>query len=87
MSGPVELHFEQPSKDTLKVILSGSWKLGEGLPSADDVRREAESTGPIRKIAFDTEKLEDWDSEKKQGHPPGIQGGDRYSPLRRQVGG
>jgi len=32
MSGPVELLFEQSSKDTLKVILSGSWKLGEGLP-------------------------------------------------------
>ena len=62
MSGPAELLFKRPSKDTLKVILSGSWKLGEALPSAEDVRHEAESTGQIRRIAFDTVKLERWDS-------------------------
>ena len=37
MLGSGELLFEQPSKDTLRVILSGSWKLGEPLPSTDDV--------------------------------------------------
>jgi len=38
MSDPGELHFEQPSNDTLQVIFSGSWKLAEPLPTADDVR-------------------------------------------------
>lgn len=62
MSGPADLLFKRPSKDTLKVILSGSWKLGEALPSAEDVRHMAESVGQIRRIAFDTVKLEHWDS-------------------------
>ncbi len=62
MSGSDELLFEQPSKDTLRVILSGSWKLGEPLPSTDDVRQQLESAGHIRQITFNAEKLGDWDS-------------------------
>jgi phospholipid/cholesterol/gamma-HCH transport system permease protein len=62
MSGPGELLFEQPSKDTLRLVLTGSWKLGEALPSAEDVRKKIESTGPIRSISFHAEKLGDWDS-------------------------
>jgi phospholipid/cholesterol/gamma-HCH transport system permease protein len=62
MSGSGELLFEQPSQDTLRVILCGSWKLGEPLPSTDDVRQKIESSGPIRQISFNAEKLGDWDS-------------------------
>lgn len=50
MSGPGELLLEQPSKDTLRVILSGSWKLGEPLPSTDDIRQKIESLGDIQSI-------------------------------------
>ena len=62
MSDPGELLFEQPSKDTLQLILAGSWKLGEPLPSTDDVHQKVESNGPIRHISFNAEKLGDWDS-------------------------
>ena len=62
MYGSDELLFEQPSKDTLRVILSGSWKLGLPLPSTDDVRQKVESAGHIRQITFNTEKLGEWDS-------------------------
>ncbi len=62
MSEPGELLFEQPSNDTLQVILAGSWKLGEPLPSPEDVRQKIESAGPIRQISFNAEKLGDWDS-------------------------
>jgi phospholipid/cholesterol/gamma-HCH transport system permease protein len=62
MSDSGELLFEQPSQDTLTVILSGSWKLGEPLPSTDVVRQKVESAGPIRQISFNAEKLGDWDS-------------------------
>jgi phospholipid/cholesterol/gamma-HCH transport system permease protein len=62
MPDPGELLFEQPSKDTLQVILSGSWKLGDSLPSTDEVRQKVESSGPIRHISFNAEKLGDWDS-------------------------
>ena len=62
MSDPGELYFEQPSNDTLQVIFSGSWKLGEPLPTTDDVRQKVESSGPIRQISFNADKLGDWDS-------------------------
>ena len=62
MSGSGELLFEQPSKDTLRVILSGSWKLGEPLPTTDDVLQRLESASDIRHITFDSEKLGDWDT-------------------------
>jgi phospholipid/cholesterol/gamma-HCH transport system permease protein len=62
MSDSGELLFEQPSRDTLRVILSGSWKLGKALPSTDGVRQKVESSGPIRRISFNTEKLGEWDS-------------------------
>ena len=62
MSDSGELLFKQPSQDTLTVILSGNWKLGEPLPSTDDVRQKVESSGPIRQIAFNADKLGDWDS-------------------------
>ena len=62
MSGSGALLFEQPSKDTLKVILSGSWKLGEPLPSTDDVHQQVESLGDVRQITFNAEKLEEWDT-------------------------
>ena len=62
MSGSGELLFKQPSKDTLQVILSGSWKLGQPLPSPDDVRQKIESAGPIRRISFNADKLGEWDS-------------------------
>ena len=62
MPGSGELLFEQPSKDTLRVNLSGSWKLGQPLPSTNDVRQQVESAGGIRQITFDAEKLRDWDT-------------------------
>ena len=57
-----ELLFEQPSKDTLQVILSGSWKLGDPLPSPEDVRQKVESTGAIRQITINADNLGEWDS-------------------------
>ncbi len=62
MAGPGELLLRQPSEDTLTLVLSGRWNLGEALPSAEEVRKQVESTPHIRQIAFDTEKLSDWDT-------------------------
>ena len=62
MAGPGELLLSQPSEDTLTLVLSGRWNLGEALPSAEEVRQKVESAPHIRQIAFDTEKLSDWDT-------------------------
>ena len=62
MSAAGELLIEQPSQDSLQVILSGRWKLGESLPSADVVQQRVAGTSGVRNIVFDTRQLADWDS-------------------------
>jgi phospholipid/cholesterol/gamma-HCH transport system permease protein len=57
-----ELLFEQPSEDTLKVILSGPWKLGKDLPSADVVMQKAKGAPAVRDIGLDAQGLVDWDT-------------------------
>jgi phospholipid/cholesterol/gamma-HCH transport system permease protein len=57
-----ELLFEQPSDDTLRVILSGPWKLGKDLPSADVVRQKAKGAPGVRDIGLDAQGLADWDT-------------------------
>jgi phospholipid/cholesterol/gamma-HCH transport system permease protein len=61
-SGPSELDFDHPTGDTLLVRLAGSWKIGQQLPSADEVERQVESAPEIRRISFDTKDLGVWDS-------------------------
>ena len=39
MTARGEMVMEQPSADTLRVILSGDWKLGGDLPGADKVQQ------------------------------------------------
>jgi phospholipid/cholesterol/gamma-HCH transport system permease protein len=46
----------------LLVRLAGSWKLGQVLPSADEVQQQVDSGSPVRRIGFDTSDLGDWDS-------------------------
>jgi phospholipid/cholesterol/gamma-HCH transport system permease protein len=61
-SGPSKLGFDRPTGDTLLVRLAGSWKIGQQLPSADEVERQVESAPEIRRISFDTKDLGVWDS-------------------------
>jgi phospholipid/cholesterol/gamma-HCH transport system permease protein len=53
--------LRQPDNDTLLVSLAGVWKIGNELPSADEVRKGLEST-PARRMVFETRDLTDWDS-------------------------
>jgi phospholipid/cholesterol/gamma-HCH transport system permease protein len=62
MSAPGELLLRQPSEDTLTLVFTGRWRLGEALPSVDEVRQRVESAPPLRRITFETENLSDWDS-------------------------
>jgi len=57
-----ELLFEQPSDETLRVILSGPWKLGRDLPSADAVKQKAKDAPALRDIGIDAQGLADWDT-------------------------
>ncbi len=57
-----DLSYDRPSEDTLLVRLTGSWKIGEKLPAAVEVQKQINSHHTIRRIAFDTRQLTDWDS-------------------------
>ena len=62
MTARGEMVMEQPSADTLKVILSGDWKLGGELPGADKVQQRLEERPGVRNLVFDTRELASWDS-------------------------
>ena len=62
MPAPSELRLQKSAEDTLTVVMAGSWKLGQELPSADEVRHKLEGTPGIGKITFDARELTDWDS-------------------------
>ncbi|MGO9577797.1 MAG: MlaE family ABC transporter permease [Desulfobaccales bacterium] len=62
MTARAEMTLEQPSGDTLKVILSGHWKLGGELPGADKVQQRLAGRPGVSNLVFDTRELDHWDS-------------------------
>jgi phospholipid/cholesterol/gamma-HCH transport system permease protein len=62
MAPPGELRLLQSAEGILTVAFTGSWKLEEELPSVDEVRKGVERAPETSKIAFDTQKLTDWDT-------------------------
>jgi phospholipid/cholesterol/gamma-HCH transport system permease protein len=62
--GPVPgaLAFNRPADGTLQVRIAGTWKLGRGLPSADEVQRQLASGPPVRRVTFDAGELAGYDS-------------------------
>jgi phospholipid/cholesterol/gamma-HCH transport system permease protein len=62
MTSRGELRVHRPESDRLEVSLSGSWRLGEALPSADDVRREIEGAQGIRSVDLDASRVGEWDT-------------------------
>ncbi len=62
MTAPGELIMEQPASDTLKVILSGDWKLSGELPGADKIQQVLEGKPGVRNLVFDARELVYWDS-------------------------
>ena len=62
MTARGEMSMEQPSADTLKVILSGHWKLSGELPGAEKVQQMVKSKPGVRNLVFDTRELAYWDT-------------------------
>jgi phospholipid/cholesterol/gamma-HCH transport system permease protein len=56
------LAFLRPGGETLTVVLSGAWMLGEALPSVETLRKEIESGPPVKRLGFDTRGIAKWDS-------------------------
>ncbi len=56
------LSFDRPSEDTLLIRIEGEWKLTNTLPSAGEVMKQVEAGSKVRRITFDAEGLQGWDS-------------------------
>jgi phospholipid/cholesterol/gamma-HCH transport system permease protein len=57
-----EMLAEPAAADTIRLRLSGSWRLSRPLPAAAEVERELEGRSGIRRIAIDVRGLTGWDS-------------------------
>ena len=62
MTSPGKLLVQHPSEATLKVILSGNWRLEKSLPSADDVQRAVAGAPGVRNITLDARQVANWDT-------------------------
>jgi phospholipid/cholesterol/gamma-HCH transport system permease protein len=62
MTARGEMTLEQPSADTLKVILSGHWKLGGDLPGANKIQETLQDRPEVKNIVFETRGLGSWDT-------------------------
>jgi phospholipid/cholesterol/gamma-HCH transport system permease protein len=47
---------------TVRLQLSGSWRLSQPLPAAADVERQLEAQGDLRRVVFEAQGVSDWDS-------------------------
>lgn len=62
MAARGDMSLEQPAADTLKVILSGQWKLGGELSGAEKVEQRLRDRPGVRNVVFDTRNLAAWDT-------------------------
>ena len=62
MSEQCTIDITAPESDTLKIRLSGNWRIDRQRPGVDDVLARVESSAEVRKIQFDTRALTGWDS-------------------------
>jgi phospholipid/cholesterol/gamma-HCH transport system permease protein len=56
-----EISLKEQKDDELLVVLSGSWRLASSLPSADELKKQIDPN-QVKRIAFETGELKDWDS-------------------------
>jgi phospholipid/cholesterol/gamma-HCH transport system permease protein len=59
---PSDLNFTSSPDGLLLVQLMGDWKIGNPLPSAEEVGRRLTAGAQIKRVGFDTSKLKAWDS-------------------------
>ncbi len=56
------LELDRPTPDTLRVRLTGTWRLEEPLPSAEEIERTLARSRDLRQIVLDASELAAWDT-------------------------
>ena len=51
---PPEMNMSRPPNDMLRLRVSGNWRIGQPIPSSEEVARQLKSDPGVQKIAFDT---------------------------------
>lgn len=54
--------LSRPEDGTLLITLSGRWTMKKGLPSTAQVEEQLETPPVVRRVAFDCQDIESWDS-------------------------
>jgi phospholipid/cholesterol/gamma-HCH transport system permease protein len=62
MSHGGTLELDCPTSDTLRVRLTGTWRLHEQLPSAGEIDHVLAESRDLRRVVFDTSGIIAWDS-------------------------
>lgn len=56
------LRFSRPDHNSLLIHVAGEWKIGDEIPSADEVGKEVEAGAQVEQVTFDAQELKEWDS-------------------------
>ncbi|MBP1741503.1 MAG: hypothetical protein H6Q48_3796, partial [Deltaproteobacteria bacterium] len=59
---PSSLNFISSPDGLLVVRLTGDWKIGNSLPSTDEVEKKLAAGTRVTRVGFDTSELKAWDS-------------------------
>lgn len=51
-----------PRKESLLIQIAGDWKIGNRLPSADELEKQLTAGSQIERVGFDTRELKGWDT-------------------------
>ncbi len=57
-----KLSLTRPEADKVVIRLTGEWRTGDELPSAEEVVKELGSDSRLREVSFDASGLTGWDS-------------------------
>ncbi len=60
--GTAELDIAPATEDTLRITVSGEWKLENALPSAELFKQRLQGSPAVRSVTFDAGGLTGWDS-------------------------
>ena len=59
---PPEMNISRATHNTLRMRLSGNWRIDQPMPSLAEMENQLKSEPRVQKIAFDTTEIADWDS-------------------------
>lgn len=56
------MRVQHSADATVRLQLAGSWTLADRLPGVADVQRQLQVEHPVRRLVFDTERVNTWDT-------------------------